>query len=119
MNLLFGTLHSLRNVASRLEQEQEQGSVYHTTRIHHINACDNTLRKVESQLKKVAAKKNTMTDRTRQRVLWPLSKAETKDLLLEVERQKTSLNLALSVDTMYAAIISLSVWRVTKIRYFL
>jgi exopolysaccharide biosynthesis predicted pyruvyltransferase EpsI len=107
VNLLFGTLHSLQNVASRLEREQDQGSISHITRIHHINACDNTLRKVQSQLEKVAAKKNTTTDRTRQRVLWPLSKAETKDLLLEVERQKTSLSLALSVDNMYVGFFSL------------
>jgi hypothetical protein len=99
VNLLFGTLHSLQNIATRLEHEQS--SIPHTTRIHHINACDKTLRKVETQLEKVAAKRNTITDRTRQRVVWPLSKAETKSLLLEVERQKTSLNLALSVDEMY------------------
>lgn len=93
-------LHSLQNVAARLEREQS--SISHTTRIHHIHACDRTLRKVETQLEKVAAKRNTATDRTRQRVLWPLSKAETKSLLLEVERQKTSLSLALSVEEMYA-----------------
>jgi hypothetical protein len=99
VNLLFGTLHSLQNVAARLEREQS--SISHTTRIHHINACNITLRKVEAQLEKVAAKRNTATDRTRQRVLWPLSKVETQNLLLEVERQKTSLSLALSVDEMY------------------
>lgn len=72
----------------------------YSTRIHHINACDNTLQKVKAQLEKVDSRKNTATDRLRQRALWPLSKEETKNLLAEVERQKTSLSLALSVDEM-------------------
>jgi hypothetical protein len=103
VNLLFGTLHSLQNVAARLEHQQS--SIPSTTRIHHINACYVTLRKVEAQLEKVAAKRNTATDRTRQRVLWPLSKVETKNLLLEVERQKTSLSLALSADELYVGFL--------------
>ncbi|TVY21838.1 Serine/threonine-protein phosphatase 6 regulatory ankyrin repeat subunit C [Lachnellula arida] len=106
VNLLSGTLHSLQHVATRLEHEQSNLS--HTTRIHHINACDNTLRKVEAQLETVAAKRNTATARTRQRVLWPLSKAETKSLFLEVERHKTSLGLALSVDEMSALLTVLA-----------
>lgn len=108
VNLLFGTLHSLQNVAARLEHQQSSDP--HTTRIHHINACHITLRKVEAQLEKVAAKRNTATDRIRQRVLWPLCKAETKDLLLEVERQKTALSLALSADELYVHFLLFSLF---------
>lgn len=106
VNLLFGILHSLENVAKQFESEQS--SLQHTTRIHHINACDNTLRKIETQLEKVAAKRNKVTDRVslRQRALWPLSKPETMSLLAEVERHKTSLSLALSVDEMYVDLIA-------------
>jgi Fungal N-terminal domain of STAND proteins len=107
VNLLFGTLHSLENVAKRLESEQS--STQHTARIHHINACDNTLRKIEAQLEKVAAKRNKATDRARQRVLWPMSQSETKNLLAEVERHKTSLSLALSVDEMYTGFIQVEI----------
>jgi hypothetical protein len=110
VNLLFGTLHSLQNVAARLEHQQS--SIPPTTRIHHINACYVTLRKVEAQLEKVAAKRNTATDRTRQRVLWPLSKVETKNLLLEVERQKTSLSLALSADELYVDFLPIFPFRI-------
>ncbi|KAK0108253.1 hypothetical protein ONS95_003071 [Cadophora gregata] len=106
VNLLFGTSHSLQKVAIRLELEQT--SPQHTTRIHHINNCDNVLRKIEAQLEHIAAKKNKSMDRARQRVLWPLSKAETKNLLAEVERQKTSLSLALAVDEMSALLNALA-----------
>src|SRR4051794_19003313 len=70
VNLLFGTLQSLKNVADRLERED--ASNQHATRIHHINACDNTLRKVETQLAKIAASKNTASHHIRQRIRWPL-----------------------------------------------
>ncbi len=101
VNLLFGTLHSLQNVAKRLESDSaNQSAAEHSARIHRINACDNVLRKIETQLDCIAAKKNKSRDRIKQRALWPLSKAETKDLLAQVERQKTALSLALSVDEM-------------------
>ncbi|TVY94089.1 Serine/threonine-protein phosphatase 6 regulatory ankyrin repeat subunit C [Lachnellula willkommii] len=100
VELLSATLKSLQEVATRLEHEQS--SISHTTRIHHIYACWYTLCKVDEQLGKVAVKKNTATARTRQRAMWPLTKAGTKSLLLEVERHKTSLSLALSVDNMSA-----------------
>ncbi len=67
MNMLFGKLQSLQNVAARLEHQQS--SIPHTTRIHYINACDITLREVEAQFEKVKVKRNTAMDRTRQRVL--------------------------------------------------
>jgi len=96
INLLSGTLQSLDNVATRLEIEQS--SPQHTTRIYHINACDNTLRKIEAQLEKIAAKRDRAIDRARQRTWWLMSKADTEILLKEVECHKSSLNLALSVD---------------------
>lgn len=98
VNLLSLTLQNLEEVATRLEHEQS--SISQTIRIHHINACGDTLKKINEQLNKVAAKKNTAIARTRQRALWPLDKAGTTSLLLEVERHKTSLSLALSVDDM-------------------
>ena len=98
---MFGILHPLENIAKRFESEK--ASLQHTTRMHHINACDDTLRKFEYQLDKVAAKRNKVTDKTslRQKALWPLSKSETMSLLEEVERHKSSLTLALSVDQVY------------------
>jgi ABC-type transporter Mla subunit MlaD len=99
VNLLFGILHSLEKVTERLEADES--SHQYTTRIHHINACDNTLRKIAAQLDKVKAKRNKTIDKTRQRLLWTMSKLETQNLLAEVERHKASLSLALSVDEMY------------------
>ena len=98
VNLLVGVLHSLRNVAQRFESDD--ASHGYAMRIDHINACDNTLHKIQLQLDKINNKKDRTISRAKRRLLWPLSQTETRAILVEVERHKSTMSLALSVDGM-------------------
>jgi len=98
VNLLVGTLHSLRNIAQRFEVDDSSHT--YAMRIDHVNACDKTLYKIQLQLDKISNTKDRSISRTKKRLLWPLSQSETRTILAEVERHKSTMSLALSVDGM-------------------
>ena len=94
---LFAILHGLHLVALRFEGEEFD----RTIQTHHIHSCYVMLDKLDSKLvdcspsnysnpKKVVLKK----------LAWPFSSSETKEMITELERQKSTLKLALSVDSM-------------------
>lgn len=105
---LAGVLHRLSILASALEIDAEdEGSVL---RLHHIVSCRTVLLRAELAISKVAAK--VESGKTFQKVAgtlkWPFTAAETKDILDEVVRQKGTLTLALSADTMETLVQSLT-----------
>jgi hypothetical protein len=94
---LFGVLHSLRLVACRFEGEDFDS----TMQIHHIQSCYEILDKIQKQLDKAdPAKSRNRLDAARRKLQWPLSSSETKSLIAEVERHKSTLSLALNADGM-------------------
>lgn len=99
INLLSGTLHSLQNVVEGLEDEAESFRV--TTKVHHVEYCHQTLRKINLLLEKFELSKTKgVLHSAAQRLRWPLSGSETKELMAEVERHRKTLGLALQADGM-------------------
>ena len=99
VNLLSGTLHSLRNIAERLESDN--ASIRFATQIHHVDACYQTLRKIMDLLDKFELSKTKgFLHATAQRLRWPLTSSETKEMESQVDKHRRTLSLALQADEM-------------------
>ena len=71
--------------------------------IHHIQSCFRVLERIKTVLDKSDSSSDAdsnMGSRIKKKLLWPLSISETKELVAEVERHKSTLNLALTADGM-------------------
>jgi len=99
VNLLSGTLYSLRNIAEGFECETVPFRF--TTQIHHVEYCYQTLRKINDLLDSFElSKAKGVLHTAAQKLRWPLSVSETKELMAEVERHRATLSLALQADGM-------------------
>jgi hypothetical protein len=90
VNNLSGVLHSLNNVVERLEEDER--TVDPSTRIHYIESCYKTLKKINDHFDE--ALPATLLSRG-QKLKWPLKKAHTKELLDEIGRHKATMILAM------------------------
>ncbi|KAF7510128.1 hypothetical protein GJ744_007027 [Endocarpon pusillum] len=107
VNLLSGTLHSLQNVVEGLQDEADSFRI--TTKVHHIAYCHQTLRKINLLLENFELSETRgVLHSAAKRLRWPLSVSETKELMAEVERHRTTLSLALQADEMSALLTLLA-----------
>ena len=95
VNNLSGVLHSLNNVVERLEEDG--GTVDPLTRIHYIESCYKTLKKIQDHFDEAVP--TTPLSRG-EKLKWPLKKGHTKDLLEEIGRHKVNMSLAMSARQM-------------------
>ena len=105
---LAGVLHRLSILASALETDAEdEGSVL---RLHHVVSCRTVLLRAELAISKAAAKfeSGKPLQKVAGTLKWPFTSTETKEILDEVVRQKGTLTLALSADTMETLVQSLT-----------
>ncbi|KAK1955947.1 ankyrin, partial [Colletotrichum sublineola] len=92
VNLLAGALSSLSRLARTLEDELFDRNL----RMHHIEACNETLADINKKMSKID--KNSIKDRLK----WPFSTRRVKEWLEELSQHKENINLALSANTMDA-----------------
>lgn len=97
VNVLSGVLHSLSNTIQLLEEDEDGGNFDPTTQVHYIEACFQTLSQIQSSF--VAALPSPPLS-TGQKVRWPLRQSETKELLADVQRHKSTMILAMSATEM-------------------
>ncbi|CAG8950619.1 hypothetical protein HYFRA_00002828, partial [Hymenoscyphus fraxineus] len=104
---LSGLLHSLGLFIGELQRNTTSETNF---RLHHIHACRETLTKVEKKLdsKDPAAPGHSWEERLIKKLKWPFSMAETRELIVEVERHKSTVNIALSADTLSTVFQALS-----------
>jgi hypothetical protein len=95
VNNLFGVLHSLNIVVERLEEDGRD--IDPSTQIHYIESCYKTLKKIQDLFDE--AMPATPLSRG-DRLKWPLKKAQTKEMLLEIGRHKSTMILAMSAREM-------------------
>jgi hypothetical protein len=102
---LYGILHSLHLVAFQLEGEQYDRSI----RVHHVHYCYETLEGVKIRLQKAFpdTDKNSSAKLLLHKLKWPFSISETKDLIANLQRHKSTLTLALSADNLSALLRAL------------
>jgi NACHT domain len=103
---LSGLLHGLSLVLSELEEERSETNF----RLHHINSCRATLTKIQTRLDNydpdtVAESKS---DKLARSLKWPFSAPETKELIADVGRHMSTINVALSADSLSAILQVLS-----------
>lgn len=95
VNLLSGLLHCLGNVVKGLEEENSLAN--YSMQIHHIESCYQTLSKIQEAFKKALPSASlSRTDKLK----WPFKISKTKELLIEVERHKATMTLALTAQEM-------------------
>ena len=102
---LSGILHNLHLVASQLEGEPFDTAI----QVNHVYSCIQTVEKVEKILDKFqSSSARSQNMETMKRLKWPFSVSEAKTLCAEIEGHKTTLSLALNVDSMAGLLQSLS-----------
>ncbi|CAG8958257.1 hypothetical protein HYFRA_00000611 [Hymenoscyphus fraxineus] len=101
VNALSGVLHSLNNTAQLLDEDEESASFDPTTQVHYIEACCQTLLKIQENLL-VAMPPSPM--KVRHKICWPLKQSQTEELLKEMERHKSTMSMAISATEMSAMI---------------
>ncbi|CAH0056401.1 unnamed protein product [Clonostachys solani] len=97
---LGGVLRNLDALCRTLETEPNQG-FDPSLRLHCLFQIQDTFDKIEKRLKKSteAFKKRAKLNELWEKLKWPFSSSETKDLLAKLSRYKETLTLAASVDT--------------------
>lgn len=95
VNILFGTLHSLKNVVERLEEDVANPDP--TMQVHWIEPCHQTLERIRKLL--LEAMEGDSMSRI-ERFKWPLKQSATRDLLKDVERHKSTMMMAMSAKEM-------------------
>ena len=103
---LYGILSNLRLISDQLESDIYES----TTRPHHIHSCHETLEKVKSILERdnVSSVQDHRLQTLKRKLRWPFTSSEVKDLVVEIERHKATLGLALNVDGMSGLLRALS-----------
>ncbi|KAI3552033.1 hypothetical protein CSPX01_00709 [Colletotrichum filicis] len=95
---LSGVLQNLSLLASSLEQETSISAF----KAHHLHACRQTLLAVEKRLDKPLSGFNEGSRREAvyRSLKWPFSVDDTKGLLAQIEGHRSTISLALSIDTL-------------------
>jgi hypothetical protein len=95
---LSGILHSVHLVACQLDDVNHD----RTIRIHHVYYCHETLERIRSRLQKAFphADKPSRGALLLGKLKWPFTSTETRELIAEIQRHKSTLTLALSVDSL-------------------
>ena len=97
---LAGVLQSLRLLAGGLEAEGH--SFDPTIRAHHLGLLNSTLNRLQQRAEKAHEKfkSGSKTQQRLQQLKWPFSAGDTKELLEDLVRHKTTISLALSADSL-------------------
>ena len=101
---LSGIIHNLRLVARQVEGE----AIDSTIRINHISSYRRTMEKMKNLLGSFDIWSSDDKITLRKRLKWPFSASEVKSLSMEIEGHKSTLSLALNVDSLSGLLRSLS-----------
>ncbi|KAL1846031.1 hypothetical protein Daus18300_014378 [Diaporthe australafricana] len=115
MQSFTGVLRSIQALAESLE---EDGDTYDPViRVHHVYHCEQTLNRVHDRMKRAVQKvaKGRSREGLVQQLKWPFSKSETLEILEELERHKSNMNLGIGTDSIQKMQILLSKQKETDI----
>lgn len=96
-NTLSGVLHSLCNTIQLLEEDEEDSNFDPTTQVHYIESCYQTLSQIQRHFE-VALPSTPLS--TVDKIRWPLKQSQTKELLADIQRHKSTMGLAMSATEM-------------------
>ena len=94
---LYGVLSRLRLVSDQLESE----AVESAARAHLIYSCHQTLERLKTILDKddTTSFQDQPFEKMKRKLRWPFTSTEVRDLIQELEEHKSTLGLALNVDS--------------------
>jgi len=99
VNNLVGVLHSLKNIADRFEDDGSKPEM--TIQIHYVQSCYQAMEIIQQSLDKAdPSRARNRVGQAIKKLQWPLTKSSTTALILEIERHKSAMTLALSADGM-------------------
>ncbi len=105
-------LHGLDLLLRGLEDEANNSSPLNLAqfRLNYASSCLTTLTNIEKKLDKHQVNEGEyhQAKKLLQSLKWPFSVSETKELLVEVERHKANISIALSGDTLATVLTALS-----------
>lgn len=101
---LMGVLQSLSSLESKLGTAALQSHIPAA----QVLSCQQTLQNIRDKLEKSDPKENgiSMFQKAKRTLKWPLSASDTDKFLAEMERHKSTFDLALSVDALDAILAS-------------
>jgi len=100
----MGILQSLSSLESKLGASALQSHIPAA----QILSCQQTLQNIRDKLEKSDPKENGISkfQKAKRMLKWPLSASDTEKFMLEMERHKSTFDLALSVDALDAILSS-------------
>ncbi|CAH0052216.1 unnamed protein product [Clonostachys solani] len=102
VNDLISVMRALE--AHTLTLESEGQTFNPALRNHHLHRCNDTLRRIEKRIKKpldqVSNLQSSRLSATLQKLKWPFSASEARELLAELSQQKQNVSLALGADSL-------------------
>ncbi|KAK7420773.1 hypothetical protein QQX98_002577 [Neonectria punicea] len=100
-------LHELSLIAFDLESEpsDDEAAVSNHPSVfkpHHLYECQQLLRRLERGLDgtQTGFSSHSVIEKLHNRLKWPFSSTETKDMLKDIERHKQTINIAIAADSM-------------------
>jgi hypothetical protein len=99
VNVLYGILRSLKNVAEYLESEDYKFDP--ATQIHYVHSCQQSLKRIQELLDKAEPSSTPRSRNIKKKLKWPFAKDKTEELLAEIEHHKATMTLAMTADEMW------------------
>ena len=106
LGILYGLLNRLHLLICQLDN----GAFHSAVQGHQLISCYRTLEKVKGILDKhdVSSFEDEKVQNLKKRFKWPFSISDVKGLITEIERHKSTFNLALSADNISGILLALS-----------
>jgi hypothetical protein len=105
LEALTGIIHNVQIVARELEQDPLHNT---TVRLDHVNACLNLLHQMKKNLSDLDLNTGSKMKTSFRKLTWPYKSSETRALVGEIRTCRDTLAIALSADSMYTLLKSLS-----------
>lgn len=105
LEALTGVIHNVHIIAKDLEQDQLRTS---SVRLDHVNDCLTLLHRMRKNLDVVDPTDSSRTKSVFRKLTWPYRSSETRELIGEVRSVRDTLSIALSADSTYTLLKSLS-----------
>lgn len=102
---LTGIIHNVHLIARELEQDALHKSAI---RLDHVNTCLNLLHQMKKKLSDVEVGSGSKIKTCYRKLAWPYKSPETRELIGEIRSCRDALAIALSADSMYTLLKSLS-----------
>lgn len=105
LEALTGIIHNVQIVTRELEQDPLHST---TIRLDHVNVCLNLLHGMKKNLSDLDFDSKSKTKNSFRKLVWPYKSMETQELIGEIRTCRDTLAAALSADSMYTLLKSLS-----------